>query len=102
MNCKPGDLAIVVSSKPHYNGRIVEVLFAPPAQRFTLPDGYPAHGASTEPAWVLKFVGGPVNAPLASGNLRKAWYGVGADRCLRPLRDDPDAVERERETAETL
>jgi len=94
MNCKPGDLAIVVSDKPHYNGRIVEVMFAPPSKHFTLPDGYPAVHEGTDPCWVIKFIGGTVAAPLATGVTRQAWYGVGADSALRPLRDDPDAADQ--------
>lgn len=94
MNCKPGDLAIVVTSNPKFNGRIVEVMFAPPSKHFTLPDGYPAVVDAAEPVWVLKFIGGPVVAPLATGGTRQTWYGTGADRALRPLRDDPDAVDQ--------
>ena len=93
MNCKPGDIAIIVTSHPKFNGRIVEVLFAPPSVRFNLPDGYPAVGRLTEPAWVIKAVGFPWTAELENGGKRSAWYGVGPDRALRPLRDDPDAVD---------
>lgn len=97
MNCKPGDLAIVVSVKPQYNGRIVEVLYAPPSGIFTLPDGHPAESTDPRPSWVLKFIGGPVAAPLRSGNTRQAWYGIGCDELLRPLRGDPDAVDEPQE-----
>lgn len=98
MNCKPGDLAIIVSSKSQYNGRIVEVLFAPPAAAFDLPDGYPACADSGTDSWVVKFIGGPAPAPLLNGRIRQAWYAVGADKCLKPLRGDPDEVTHEEET----
>lgn len=101
MNCKPGDLAIIASLKPHFNGRIVEVLFAPPSGRFKLPDGYPANHEDDRPCWVLKFIGGPVTAPLQWG-FRQAWYGVGADECLRPLRGDPDALDQPVEDEPTI
>jgi hypothetical protein len=90
MNCRPGDLAIVVSDKPQYNGRIVEVLHAPPAGEFRLPDGHLAKQFDPRPSWVLKFIGGAVTVPLVGGTTRQTWYGVGADENLRPLRGLPD------------
>lgn len=94
MNCKPGDLAIVVTTNERYNNRIVEVLYAPPGRSFTLPDGYPCVHEIADPCWVLKFIGGPAIATLEGGGTRQAWYGVGGDKSLRPLRDDPDAVDQ--------
>lgn len=94
MNCKPGDLAIIVTDNPKYNGRIVEVLYATPGRRFTLPDGYPGMHDGSHPCWVIKFIGGQAPAPLESGSTRQAWYAVGDDRALRPLRDDPDVADQ--------
>lgn len=94
MNCKQGDIAIIQASDPKYNGRIVEVLYAPPRKYFTLPDGYPCIHDASEPCWVLKFIGGRTPAPLSNGGTRQTLYGVGADRALRPLRDDPDATDQ--------
>lgn len=98
MNCKPGDLAWVRASKPEYNGALVEVLYAPPSQNFTLPDGAPHIGyAGNEPAWVLRFLSGPVPAPTSTISGRKSWrkaiYGVGRDGALRPIRGNPDESE---------
>lgn len=101
MNCKPGDLAIVVSDKPRYNGRIVEVLYSAPLGEFTLPDGKRHEPSKAHPAWIIKMIGGPVEAPLTNGGSRQAWYGVGSDKCLRPLRGDPDEVGEPRETEVT-
>lgn len=97
MNCKPGDLAIVVSHNQSFNGRLVEVLYAPPSHSFTLPDGYQASAPDEEPSWVLKAVGYPWEAPLIGGGMRQCWYGVGADTALRPLRGDPDEVHEDEE-----
>ena len=94
MNCKPGDLAIVVTSDPQYNGRLVEVLYATPPGSYKLPDGYPAVHDGSEPCWVLKMIGYPAAAPLTTGGIRQTWYGSGPDRALRPLRDDPDALDQ--------
>lgn len=98
MNVKPGDLAIVVSSKPMYMGRIVEVLAAAPNERFTLPDGYPHQVPDEQPSWVIKLVGGPALAPCGYGRHRQAWYGVGADRNLRPLPGSTEEAEEDEPT----
>ena len=84
MNCKPGDIAIVVGGNP-YAGRLVEVLYAAPVgQEFQLPDGVTA--APTLPGrWVIKSLGSPFPAPMRSGCTRAARYGVGSDSFLRPL-----------------
>lgn len=93
MNCKPGDLAVVKTTNPWYSERIVEVLYAPPSHRFKLPDGCVCTIGSGEPRWVLRFIGTPILAPLIGGGTRRTFYGVGADRALRPLRGDPDECE---------
>lgn len=61
MNCKPGDLAIIISeskdpSNGHMAGRLVEVLYIGPSQGFTLPDGRP-HTACSSAEWVCKSLG---------------------------------------------
>lgn len=106
MNCKPGDLAVIVgvgSSKSL--GRFVEVV--------SLWTGGQHGGlfyASNEPAWICKAVGSPLvfNAPW--GEEIAVDSRPIADSCLRPIRDPgEDATDetltwlpvpsRERETA---
>ena len=89
-NVKAGDLAIVKSNKPCYDGRIFQVLYRAPAHEFVLPDGYRQMPPIHHPAWVLKAVGGPTTAPMEGGGRRLTWYGVGADECLRPLPGEPE------------
>lgn len=86
MNCKPGDLAIVVSPRdPIYLGKLVEVLYAQPFWLFQLPDGQ-WHAAANEPGhWVLRLLGDPVWAPVGSSGRRLTNYGCGRDAALKPL-----------------
>lgn len=89
MNCKPGDLAIVIGGSD-YAGRIVEVLHAAPSDDFfTLPDGY-RHRPVEPGCWVIRFLGSPVKAPVgtdyASARYRITRYGSCRDAGLRPLR----------------
>jgi hypothetical protein len=93
MNCKPGDLAWVVSDKPELHGRLVEVLYATPDGNYILPDGYPAVHDKPGAYWVLKMIGGPVMAPIEPCGKRSTWYGSGADSKLRPIRGNPDEVD---------
>lgn len=95
MNCKPGDLAVIVGFNPlipEITGRIVEVLSAAPAAGdFRLPDGR-TNEAAGPGFWIVKFQN-PVRARLDSGGTRLALYGACPDRRLRPLRGDPGADE---------
>jgi hypothetical protein len=99
MNCKPGDIAIVVkAAAPGYLGRLLEVLYAAPSCPFVLPDGMPHAAPRSSDGWVVRSLCGPIKALCSNGTLcRMALYGVAADSCLRPLRDDPDAIDVERE-----
>lgn len=100
MNCRPGDIAIVIS-RDRYAGTLVEVLYAAPAVHFFLPDGqYAMPGKPGD--WVLRLISGAVPANIYCGErrwTRQAWYGVGADRALRPLRGPPDEVDAEEPVA---
>ena len=99
MNCKPGDIAIAVkSANPRFLGKLFEVLYATPSGSFILPDGM-RHSPARNPAasWVVRSLCGPLPAPCSSGPDRMAFYGSAPDSCLRPLRDDPDALEVESE-----
>lgn len=103
MNCKPGDLALVVADPYGYGlyGRLVEVLYAAPSHRFQLPDGYWHIGnRGSNVRWVVHLLGSPARCPVGlrgSGNARWAMYGTMADWGLRPL---PGIPEERREEIE--
>lgn len=91
MNCKPGDLAIMIADKRHA-GRLVEVLYASPRSPHQLPDGFQASGALPG-YWVCLSLGSPFDAPIyciATGERtwRAAMYASLPDWALRPLRGD--------------
>jgi hypothetical protein len=91
MNCKQGEIAIVVRSKfvPDLLGRIVEVLHAAPSTgSFRLPNGQLHHPLTDSRfCWVCKFQS-PVFAPSDTGPI-KTHYAPVPDECLRPIRDQP-------------
>lgn len=79
MNCKPGDIAIIIGSSI-YAGRLVEVLYVAPTVSHDLPNGVP-HSAGTDAGtWVLKSLGTPFPGTMGDG-----MYGCGKDVALRPL-----------------
>lgn len=85
MNCKPGDLAVIVASKTGNAGLIVEVLRPASFEVARLPENgflYEAGG----PAWVIKSMG-----TLLKHMHKKAspWACV-MDSSLRPIRPQPD------------
>lgn len=85
MNCKPGDVAVVIGDSK-YAGKLFEVLYSAPTDKsFKLPDGV-WHDACEAGVWVLKVVGEAVDAPFGGG-FRKARYGCGGDAKLQPLRE---------------
>lgn len=96
-NVKAGDLAIVKSTKPQYNGRIVEILYPAPAIAFRLPNGRWHDAPISHPSWVLKCIGAPMSAPLSGGGWKDVWYGVGSDAHLRPLPGDPEEASEQTE-----
>lgn len=87
MNCKPGDLAVVIHAG-EFMGRIVSVMYAAPTSvDFNLPDGYP-HKPCSIGDWIVD-MGSPVSAKVSqSGNKRLAKFAVIQDRFLKPLRDN--------------
>lgn len=88
MNCKPGDLAVVLGTSV-FAGRLVEVLYAAPQVEFQLPDGYMHDGCGPN-CWVLRSLGSTFSAPTEEkGFMRVAMYVAGPDARLRPLRGDP-------------
>lgn len=95
MNCKPGDLAVIVRfnpAHPHLTGRIVEVIEAAPAGvRFRLPDGR-LHNPCSPQGWIVLFQN-PVDMTAMRGRA-DGLYAVCPDFALRPLRDPgEDAVD---------
>ena len=85
MNCKPGDLAIVIRDGPCL-GMLVEVLHAAPSHSFLLPDGH-RHVGCDAGDWVLLLLGRTVLVPCERGS-RMTQYCVGKDSSLRPLRGE--------------
>lgn len=89
MNCKPGDLAIVVRDNSNLGalGKLVEVLYMAPAHNFRLPDGTLNEGASTPgKIWVVRLLGSKLKPP---GCWWLARYGTGHDDALRPINGLP-------------
>lgn len=88
MNCKPGDLAIVVCEAHPWRvmGNVVRVLNLAPARPFKLPDGYWQTPPDEKNEWVVDF--GKLRPVPTSVGTRQAQYGVIPDRVLRPLRGD--------------
>lgn len=89
MNCKPGDIAICVSTNPVYRGHMFEVIELAPATRFTLPNGVRHEAPKDHRSWVLKSLSGGAPYPYDPSKPR-VIFGVGIDRALRPLRGIPD------------
>lgn len=92
MNCKPGDIAIIVRSKfaPQLLGRIVEVLHAAPSEGgFCLPNGqrHVSLQGGLRHYWVCKFQS-PIEAPGEFMPITTV-YAPAPDDCLRPIRDQP-------------
>lgn len=100
MNCKPGDVAIVVAAPP-YSGLIVDVLYLAPPVDFVLPDGVHHIGCPAGMSWVLKFQR-PITAPIWEGNeisgYRQCVYAVGGDAKLRPVSGIPDTEDTTTDT----
>ena len=100
MNCKPGDLAIVVRDNFDIGalGKLVEVLYLAPPDKFQLPNGGWNVGAGDRygRVWVIRILGSRLRPP-------KCWwtteYGTGADSALRPL---PGLSEEQHENKEAF
>lgn len=87
MNCKPGDLAIVVSAEitPEMIGRIVKVV-RPVFSGETVPclGTLPIFD---EVVWLCSAEGGTIPARFSDGVLRHLHERAICDRFLRPIRD---------------
>ena len=92
LNCKPGDLAIVVSAaQPQNIGQILLVLGLPTGKPFNLP----GHGH----VWQVRAVSGrkTLRYRHADGRIVQHVEGPAPDRRLRPVSglDDGDAVQED-------
>ena len=92
MNCRPGDLAMVVH--PTLFGRLVNVMYAAPVGRnYVLPDGFRARRDGPN-CFVCESLGplfdAPVNMEDGSTTRRLTRYASIQDRWLKPLRDPGD------------
>lgn len=93
MNVRAGDIAIVIGSS-EYAGLIVDVLCLAPTRPFSLPDGY-WHVACTGQEWVIK-AQRPIKCPAGTG-YQMSIYATASDRWLRPIRGEPETVEKHEE-----
>lgn len=86
MNCRPGDIAVIVGVKRLEEvvdlGALVEVV--------GLDENY------TEPHWDVRAISRPITAFFDDSTYRLAFCEVSvADRCLRPIRDPGGKAEDE-------
>lgn len=89
MNCKPGDLAIIIRAS-EWSGWIVEVVSAAPAGDFTAPDGTPFTDKRFEThEWLIK-----APRPFGRRPYTRTCYALCGDSNLRPL---PGALETDNE-----
>ena len=96
MNCKPGDLAVIVRCPDlwsKFRGRIVQVLRIAPTHTFKLPDGYVNEGCPAN-VWLCELQS-PMTVPLAGGLSCSARYVCIRDAALRPIRDTGDDAQDE-------
>lgn len=92
INCKPGDLAVIIASDPYANpdsgGVLCDVLHHPPAEDFDLPDGFPVHAnQDLNRRWVIR-LHRPITVRWNFGATRSSMYAVCPDNMLRPIRDN--------------
>lgn len=88
MNCKPGDMAIVIGSSK-YSGLIVDVLYLAPPYDFRLPNGQLHQGCPDGTTWVIKMPR-KVEVRRSFGGNRMSIYGCGSDSKMRPVSGIPD------------
>ncbi|WP_176048172.1 hypothetical protein [Burkholderia sp. BCC1644] len=94
MNCKLGDLAILIRGRV-VAGRVVEVVGRCPQNvDFRLPDGVWHEAVDYE--WIVRFQN-PVEAPMGHNRTRTTVFAPVPDRCLRPISGLPVADEVEDE-----
>ena len=95
LNCKPGDLAVIIDSHPRSNpdtgGVLCDVLHHPPSEFFALPDGTTSFAnAPLGARWVIR-LHRPISVRVGvGGKFRPATYAVCPDSKLRPIRPQAD------------
>ena len=87
MNCKQGDLAIVIRSKLGNLGKIVRIL-EPFYKGFIGPDGRSYGNIGDEPTWIVECDSGLVVQRINGGTISLKIRAF-SDAGLRPLRDQP-------------
>lgn len=94
LNCKPGDLAVVVSSRnsPENIGRIVEVIR--PAVNGERISGFNITLIDGVPAWIVRSVGSKLHwlgiSAFGVERVQMVEIRPYADKCLRPIRKPGD------------
>lgn len=93
MNCKPGDLAIIIDSdsrtNPDTGGVLCDVLYHPTGEYFHLPDGTLSTASTPlSQRWVIR-LHRPITVRSLAGGMRQATYAIYPDSKLRPIRDNP-------------
>jgi len=87
MNCKQGDIAVLINGKQA--GAMMDVLYLEPQGRYIMPDGAVASSLNHEfPTWVCKSLGSPLR--LVCG--RVSMYSSCHDSRLRPIRGEPEKI----------
>lgn len=95
MNCRPGDLAIIISAKDSRNlGRVVDVIQLAPPQSFLFPCA--KHRCCPRPPeamgaeWLVKVRNGALDSSSCE-------YAVIEDRKLMPIRPDGETMNQSTE-----
>ena len=99
MNCKPGDLAVIVRGMPNSPniGRLVRVVELWAGQEV---DGR-HYADGLEQMWIIESMGGNLAIFSAETGDISAWVKrrIAPDHCLRPIRGDeePESIETTKE-----
>jgi hypothetical protein len=88
MNCKPGDLAIIVNCvrDVELNGRLVEVIFEENVSEWVAPDGFIWWDAAVNRSCAVRSLG----LAFDYGTGAPTEYALFEARCVKPLRDPGD------------
>lgn len=97
MNCKPGDLAVIIQG-PNA-GSFVDVIRRAPVHDFFLPSM--AYAAGAFDAWIIKALA-PISVPTVRGDWRRVDFAVAEDYILRPIRGASPVVVTEQEIADAV
>ena len=89
MNCRPGDLAVIVRNS-RWLGWIVEVVSAAPQVPFVAPDGTKFGADRGSNDWLIK-----APRPFGKNPLTVSCYATVPDSALRPIRDPGEDAQDE-------